>query len=438
MPPRADAEAWAEAAAAARLQARQFTATYPNDTRGLEADASLSMAMSDDDGVDAAFAALMALAPEKTSGGLAWAEYWAARDTARSVHVLERLLDDRPDARLYMKSLFQLLSQTEIQRLHDRMQKHAAPDADLDRAALELDMLARTVPPLAAIHGFNILQAHPDHLDLRIATARGLRHANRFADARRMLEAIEPPLQDPGHVYLWSDVCYADHDFVRALRLLESIDLEAIETSRPGLHRRLNFMLPVRREAVDSWPDELVLRASEAKRGANPLARMQIEGQEVMVELFEDTAPNTVANFIAAADLGIFDGYEAGQVHTGFRTIMGGRHDGDGLPTWTIPDEHESMEARPIVSGSLVAYRTSRPASGDTEFFVLHFPAPHLNTLRTTFGRVLSGLDVIRGMEQGDEVDSIEILRRREHAYDPTVLDEAGVEMRLSELLQAR
>ncbi len=432
LPPQRDADGWAAAARAVREQARAFTATHPLDTRGLETEASLSMALADDDAVDAAFSALLAQAPEKTSGGLAWAEYWAARDDARAIDVLERLLDDRPDGLLYMRNLFHILARSDVQRLHERMDQFTQPGADLDRAASELDMLARTVPPLGALHGLRMLEAHPGDLDLTVATARGFRHANRFAEARRMLEHIDPPLSEAGHVYLWSDTCYADHDFTKAAALLESIDLAPLETTRPGLHRRLKFMVPVRQQALEAWPDEVALRATEAARGDNPLARMSIGGREVTVELFENSAPNTVASFIAATDLGVLDGQEAGQVHTGFRTIMGGRADDDGLPHWTIPDEHETIDSRPIVAGSLVAYRTSKPASGDTEFFVLHFPAPHLNGLRTTFGRVLTGLDVIREMQQGDAIDAIEIIRRREHPYDPIVLDEAVVEMRLS------
>ncbi len=435
LPPKEDAQAWSAAILAAREDARRFTATHPLDPRGLEAEASLSVAIQDDDAVDASFSKLLMMAPEKTSAGMAWAEYWAARDSARAVDVLELLIDDRPDGRLYLQSLFQLLARTDLDRLHDRMTQFTQADADLDRAALELDMLSRTIGPLGAIHGLRLLTAHPGDVNLTVATARGFRSANRFSDARRMLDAVDPELDDPGHVYLWSDTYYADHDFDRALDLLESIDLSAIETSRPGLYRRLKFMLPVRQQAVDAWPGEVALRQTEAARGDNPLARIVIEGREVIVELFEDSAPNTVANFIASADLGLYDGHEAGQVHTGFRTIMGGRHAGDAAPHWTIPDEHETIDARPIVAGSLVAYRTSRPATGDSEFFVLHFPAPHLNGLRTTFGRVLSGLDVIREMQQGDEVDSIEISRRRDHDYDPMVFDDQGTARRLSELL---
>ncbi len=434
-PPAPDDPAWITRARATREEAAAFARAWPDDPRGFESVASISVELSDDDAVDQAFGQLLERWPEKTSGGVAWAGYWASRDPGRAASVLERLIEARPDSLLYINHLHTLLWAHDVDRLGARF--NSLSESDPDRLGMELNTLARVAPALAAAMGRQLRAIHPDHLEVAIGTARGLRHANRFAEARVIMDALgEARLTDPAHRYLWSDVHYADHQFQRAHALLSSIDMEALaETSRTGLHRRLRFMKPLREQMAEVWPAEVQRRLEDAARGDNPIGVLVINGREVFVELFEDDAPNTVANFIAAADLGVYDGWEAGLVHPGFRSIMGDRHDGDGWPSWTIPDEHTLPSMRPIGAGSLVAYKTSRPNSTDTTFFILHFPAPHLNGERTTFGRVITGLDVIREMQQGDVVEEVRIISRRDHEYDPQVIDADGASHTLSTLL---
>ena len=437
-PPAPDDPGWRTRAASVVEQARAFSREYPSDSRGLETIVTLAMTLGDDEEVDASMRSLLAMAPAKTSAGLAWADYWLARDPARGRVVLEELVAGRPGAPRYVQKLMTALLAEGPAAVRSRFDELAGSEETLPQAARELDILARVNGSAAASIGQSLRAGYPDDLPLLVATARGHRHANQFAAARRLLDSVpESLLTDPAHVYLWSDVHYADHGFERARELLESIDMDALESSgRSGLHRRLKFMIPLRQAAAEGWVAECEKRAADAARADNPLATLVINGREVTVELFEDDAPNTVAAFIAAADRGHYDGHPAGLVHTGFRTIFGDRRSDDGMPPWTIPDEHELPQARPVLAGSLVAYRTSKLDSADTTFFVLHFPAPHLSTKRTTFGRIITGLDVVREMKQGDVLDEVRITRRRPHPYDPIVVDDQGDQLPLSVLLE--
>lgn len=433
-----DSPAWAAAARILRLSTRDFTVRFPSDPRGLELETTLNMGLKDDQAVDASFAQLLQLAPKKTTAGLAWTDYWMARDETRAFEVLESLIEQRPDALLYLDRLFRRLAAQDPQRLIERFRQLGGPEGDLDRCSQELDMLARVAGSLAAAIGEQLRLAYPNNLDIAVATARGYRHANMFSTARRLLDALPADqLTEPAHVYLWSDTYYADHHFERALELLESIDMAALaEDERPGLYRRLGFMIPVRQSAAATWQAEQSRRLVDARRNDNPIALLTINGREVVMELFEDDAPNTVAAFIAAADLGLYDGHEAGQVQPGFRTIFGDRHDDDGSPRWSLPKESYQHAPRPILTGSLVGYADSTPGSADTRFFILQFPAPHLNDRKLTFGRIITGLDVLREMVQGDVLDSVTILRRRAHAYDPDIYDPEMTPMKLSEWLR--
>lgn len=428
---------WSSAARAVRQRARDFTECFPDDPRGLEMEATLSMGLEDGAGVDDAFGRLLALAPRKTSAGLAWTDYWVSRDPDHAFEVLEDLVKQRPDALLYLDRLFRILSIEAPERIAMRFQSLGDDENSRAQCARELDTLARVAGDMAGVIGEAMRLKYPGHLDIAVATARGHRHANHFSTARRLLDSISQELMtDPAHVYLWSDTYYADHHFDRARELIESIDMDALsKAQRPGLYRRLGFMIPLRQSAADMWPAEQKRRFEDARRNDNPLAVLTINGREVVVELFEDDAPNTVAAFITAADLGIYDGYEAGQVHRGFRTIFGDRHEGDGYPIWSLPKESYQQGIRPVLAGNLVGYSDSKPGSADTRFYILQFPAPHLNERVITYGRVVTGLDVIREMVQGDTLDSVTIIRRREHDYDPDIFDSELKPKKLSELL---
>jgi cyclophilin family peptidyl-prolyl cis-trans isomerase len=76
----------------------------------------------------------------------------------------------------------------------------------------------------------------------------------------------------------------------------------------------------------------------------------------------------------------------------------------------------------------------SRPNSADTRFTISHFPTPHLDGARTTFGRVISGIDVIRSMQGDEMVNSIRILRRGAPLPEPIVLNGSSVAMPLQDL----
>jgi peptidyl-prolyl cis-trans isomerase B (cyclophilin B) len=184
------------------------------------------------------------------------------------------------------------------------------------------------------------------------------------------------------------------------------------------------------------WPSEQNTRLQQAAAATNPIAVMTIDGQEVFIELFEDSAPNTVAAFIAMVDRGYYDDKPATFVHVGFRSIFGERADDEPMPEWMLPGEFELEGQRPHISGALAMLRNAaKPDSADTRFYVLHFPAPHLDGHRTIFGRIYSGLDVLRDMRGDEQVDSIAILRRRPHAYDATVITPDGERVKLGSLL---
>jgi cyclophilin family peptidyl-prolyl cis-trans isomerase len=134
--------------------------------------------------------------------------------------------------------------------------------------------------------------------------------------------------------------------------------------------------------------------------GTLPVAVIQVRGKgPIRIELLEHKAPKTVANFEKLAESGFYDGTTFHRVVPGFM-IQGGdpnsrdrdpRNDGQGGPGYAIPDEfNDESHLRGVVSMANIG----RPDTGGSQFFILVGDAPYLDGHHTTFGRVLSGMEV--------------------------------------------
>lgn len=168
----------------------------------------------------------------------------------------------------------------------------------------------------------------------------------------------------------------------------------------------------------------------------NPEAVIKTSKGDVTVELFEDTARNTVANFVSLASSGFFAKDSAGTgkqkfslmkdadgkpllIQTGSPTA-----DGAGGPGYSIPNE---VNAKPHVKGALVmvlAYDEAAgkyvPDSAGSQFFICLQNIPYYDFQKqfTVFGQVRGGLDVLDSLADGDSLESVEITKKKSHAYN--------------------
>lgn len=141
------------------------------------------------------------------------------------------------------------------------------------------------------------------------------------------------------------------------------------------------------------------------------MKKAQIETQKgtMVIELFEQDAPNTVANFEKLIKEGFYDGLTFHRVIPNF-VIQGGCPNGTGTggPGYTIkcelkdnPNKHER--------GSLSMAHAGRDTGG-SQFFVCHSPQPHLDGNHTVFGKVIEGLEVVDDIRQGDVMEKVTII----------------------------
>ena len=112
----------------------------------------------------------------------------------------------------------------------------------------------------------------------------------------------------------------------------------------------------------------------------------------IELELFDDDAPKTVANFTKLAGEGYYDGLVFHRVIPDFM-IQGGcpRGDGTGGPGYTFEDEFND---HPVARGYLAMANAGPNTNGSQFFIVTTEAAPWLDGKHTVFGRVTSGQDV--------------------------------------------
>lgn len=238
--------------------------------------------------------------------------------------------------------------------------------------------------------------------------ARTLICAGRFEEAKAYLEmALRVP--EP-----------ADHD----IRLYTQ--LEALQANHEA-----------EQEALKSQADDL------------PRVEWQTTRGRVVIELYEDDAPNTVANFIRLTEEGFYDELTFYQVLDHLFAMTGDPiGDGTGSAGRQIPDEADRPTARAPLRGSLVMAKLSVPNdpegrtfpdTASSQVLVLLLPISVEKGNLTVFGRVIEGMDAISYLTRldpgekkkgevlspPDRIIEARVLRKRDHDYEVEYVPES-------------
>ena len=117
----------------------------------------------------------------------------------------------------------------------------------------------------------------------------------------------------------------------------------------------------------------------------------------IELELFDDDAPKTVANFTKLAGDGYYDGLVFHRVIPDFM-IQGGCPQGDGTggPGYTFEDEFNEHK---IARGALAMANAGPNTNGSQFFIVTTAEAPWLDGKHTVFGEVTDGMDAVDAIE---------------------------------------
>ena len=151
----------------------------------------------------------------------------------------------------------------------------------------------------------------------------------------------------------------------------------------------------------------------------SPMATLTLtDGDEILIYLYPDKAPNTVANFISLANSGFYDGLTFHRVVEDF-IMQGGdpNADGTGGPGYTIEGEFADNGFKkndiPMEEGVIAMARFSSNGensqeaynSAGSQFFILMSDKDSLQNQYAAFGKVFSGLNTLQKLSMCD-VDS--------------------------------
>ena len=132
----------------------------------------------------------------------------------------------------------------------------------------------------------------------------------------------------------------------------------------------------------------------------------------VVIDLFEDVAPQHVERITTLAEQGAYDGVVFHRVIDGFMAQTGdvefgktgsedfsmGRAGTGGSDMPNLPAEFSD---RSFDRGVLGMARSQDPDSANSQFFIMFAPAPHLNGDYTVVGEVVEGMDVVDAIKRG-------------------------------------
>jgi len=187
-----------------------------------------------------------------------------------------------------------------------------------------------------------------------------------------------------------------------------------------------------------AWEKEQAIRKAEAEAGeedpAKKLPRVELTTSKgkIVLELFENEAPNTVASFISLVESGFYDDKIFHRVLPNFMAQGGcplGR--GFGGPGYTFDCEtgNRFPLARQHFRGS-ISMANAGPNTNGSQFFLTFVPTSMLDGRHTVFGRIVEGIEVLSEIErynpqdpeaaipEFDRIIEAKVLNKRDHAYE--------------------
>jgi cyclophilin family peptidyl-prolyl cis-trans isomerase len=201
---------------------------------------------------------------------------------------------------------------------------------------------------------------------------------------------------------------------------------------------RLLENMPQRQSLVDA---EMARRAEESRLNNLPRVKLQTSRGDIVVELFEDDVPNTVASFVGLVEDGFYDGLEFFRVDNGFGAMTGSpSNDGTGGPGYEIERETGARGPRPLLRGTLSMIPLTERTNGSQFLITLRSAnVERLEGKQTVFGRVVEGMDVVERLHRvdvrgparlfdPDRILEATVLRKRDHKYVGLTLADMGQE----------
>jgi cyclophilin family peptidyl-prolyl cis-trans isomerase len=221
---------------------------------------------------------------------------------------------------------------------------------------------------------------------------------------------------------------------------LEKMITDWARSSKAGsdLARTMQSQFMTMPQTKAAWAKEQEIRKAETEAGerdpAKKLPRVELTTSKgkIVLELFENEAPNTVANFISLVEKKFYNGVVFHRVLPNFMAQGGDQSGtGGGGPGYAIDDEcgNRFPQYRKHFRGS-ISMANAGPNTNGSQFFLTFVPTSFLDGKHTVFGRVVEGFEVLSAIQRVDpqdkntkvpELDKIieaKVLNKRDHVYE--------------------
>ena len=140
---------------------------------------------------------------------------------------------------------------------------------------------------------------------------------------------------------------------------------------------------------------------------AHPRVLIRTTKGDVVVRLYPEWAPVTVANFLALGARGYYDGNRWFRIVPDFVVQTGDAHDDpDGSAGYAIPAEENPVEQRSGIIAMGLDYKDGKALrdSAGTQYYLTLSPQLHLDRDFSVFGEVRSGANVLAHLIESDRV----------------------------------
>ncbi len=134
---------------------------------------------------------------------------------------------------------------------------------------------------------------------------------------------------------------------------------------------------------------------------------LDLKDGRVVIQLLPDLAPRHVERVKLLARKGFYDNTPFHRVIPGFMA-QGGDPSGSGMGgsgMGGLPAEFTRQ--RRFLRGTVGAARNDDPNSGDSQFYIMFAPAPHLDGKYTIWGQVVSGMEFVDRIKPGSGSDGL-------------------------------
>lgn len=340
----------------------------------------------------------------------------------------------------------------DLRAKHQQKSKSGDPDGSLTRSIAEVQAQSDALLQQIVAAGLQVYQADPNSfpqvnqtlVSLSGFFVTGDRQGDGGDQYERALPLIKA-LLDAGAGNQWEELwvlggvsAYCLQEYELAEEYFDKAALQGLLDNLPQYPSR-EATIRLRQQAAQwkqelpmmrlRWRKEEGIRQQEAAADDLPRVKFTTSQGDIVIELFENEAPESVANFLSLVKKGYYNGVTFHRVLPMFMA-QGGDPEGTGSggPGYTIRDEHTLPIHRKHFRGSLSMAKTGAPNSGGSQFFLCFVPTSYLDGRHTVFGRVVEGMENAAAIRRRDpesarpaapdKIISAEVLRDRGHDYE--------------------